>query len=271
MNTDIQKERYKSIRKANELIQKSRFDLTTQQQKVVLYLISQITPFDEDFKQYEFDIREFCKVCGIDYDNGGNYELLKQQIKKIADKSIWVKLGDDDGETLLRWIEKPYINKKSGIIRIKLDNDMKPFLLKLKKNYTQYDLLYTLHFKSKYSIRLYELIKSIHYNDLETYKRIYSIEEIRRLLGVEDGKLLEWKNLKARVLNTAIEEVNKYSDKNVSLDCIKRVNKVVGIELTITSKDSIDALNILADIEKEMDGQISFFDDGEPKEEDNND
>lgn len=148
---------------------------------------------------------------------------------------------------------------------------MKPFLLKLKKNYTQYDLLYTLHFKSKYSIRLYELIKSIHYNDLETYKRIYSIEEIRRLLGVEDGKLLEWKNLKARVLNTAIEEVNKYSDKNVSLDCIKRVNKVVGIELTITSKDSIDALNILADIEKEMDGQISFFDDGEPKEEDNND
>ena len=140
---------------------------------------------------------------------------------------------------------------------------MKPFLLKLKKNYTQYDLLYTLHFKSKYSFRLYELIKSIHYNDLETYKRIYSIDEIRKLLGVEEGKLLEWKNLKARVLNPAIDEVNKYSDKNISLETVKRVNKVVGIELTITSKDTLDAINILADIEREMDGQLSFFDEKE--------
>ena len=62
---------------------------------VVLYLISQITPFDEDFKQYEFDIREFCKVCGIDYDNGGNYELLKQQImaKNMCISTLALLLG----------------------------------------------------------------------------------------------------------------------------------------------------------------------------------
>lgn len=262
MGKDIEKARYKSIRKANELIQKSRFDLTTQQQKVVLYLISQITPFDEDFKKYEFDIREFCKVCGVDYDNGGNYELIKQQIKKIADKSVWIKLENEE-ETLLRWIEKPYINKKSGKIKIKLDEDMKPYLLQLKKNYTQYDLIYTLHFKSKYSIRLYEVIKSIHYNELETFKRYYTIEEIRSLLGVEDGKLLDWKNLRARVLQTAITEINNYSDKHIEPEWIKRGNKVVGVEFTITSKNIVDRLNVLADIDKEMKGQISFFDDRE--------
>lgn len=258
MRTEIENMRYKSVRKANDLIQKSRFDLSIQQQKIVLYLISQITPFDEDFKMYEFDIIEFCKVCGIDYDSGRNYELLKKQIKAIADKSIWLKLGNE--ETLLRWIEKPYINKKSGKIKIKLDEDMKPYLLQLKENYTQYELIYTLHFKSKYTIRLYELIKSIHYKELEVYKRYYTIEEIRILLGVEDGKLTEFKNLKARVLNPAIEEINRYSEKNIVPEWVKRGNKVVGVDLVITSKDTINMINILGDIEKEMNGQISFFD-----------
>ena len=56
------------------------------------------------------------------------------------DKSVWIKL-DEDEETLLRWIEKPYVNKKSGTIKIRLDEDMKPFLLQLKENFTQYELL----------------------------------------------------------------------------------------------------------------------------------
>lgn len=261
MEKEIHKLRYKSVRKANELIQQSRFDLSTQQQKVVLYLISQISPADEDFKMYEFDIVEFCKVCGIDYDSGRNYELIKQQIKKIADKSIWIKIENE--ETLLRWIEKPYINKKSGKIKIKLDEDMKPYLLQLKKNFTQYDLIFTLQFKSKYTIRLYELIKSIHYKELYAYKRYYTIEEIRTLLGVEEGKLEDFKNLKARVLVPAINEINRYSDKNIEAEWIKKGKKVVGVELTIMSKDSIDSLNVIVDIEKEMDGQLSFFDDKE--------
>ena len=113
--------RDKSVVKANDLIQKSRFSLSLLQQKIVLYLISQITAFDTDFKEYEFDIREFCQVCGIDFDNGGNYGYLKEQIKAIADKSLWIKIQDE--ETLLRWIEKPYINKKNGTIRIRLDDN----------------------------------------------------------------------------------------------------------------------------------------------------
>ena len=132
--------RNKTVVKANQLIQKSRFNLSLQQQKIVLYLISQITPYDEDFKLYEFSIVEFCKVCGIDETNGKNYRDLKQAIKEIADKSVWIEIAEDE-ETIVRWIEKPYINKKDGVIKIRLDNDMKPFLLQLKENFTQYELL----------------------------------------------------------------------------------------------------------------------------------
>ena len=142
--------RNKMVVKANDLIQKSRFDLSLQQQKIILFLISHIEPSDKEFKLYEFSVIDFCQVCGIDYTAGKNYKDIKKAIKEIADKSVWIKTQDDE-ETLLRWVEKPYINKNSGTIKIRLDEDMKPYLLQLKKNFTQYELIYTLQFKSKYT------------------------------------------------------------------------------------------------------------------------
>lgn len=249
-----QEQKYLEIRKntvvkANDLIQKSRFSLSLQQQKVVLYLISQITPNDEDFKLYEFSIVEFCKVCGIDYDSGKNYADLKAAIKEIADKSVWIRLANGK-QTLVRWIEKPYIDDNSGIVQIKLDADMKPYLLQLKENFTQYELLWTLNFKSKYTIRLYELVKSIHYHELDTYSREFELEELRRMLGAETYKT--YQTFKVRVLEPSIEEVNQYSDKNVSYEPIKNGRAVSKIRLTITTKDTLDRIKLQSEIEREF-------------------
>lgn len=238
------------VRKANALIQKSRYNLSTQQQKILLYLISQIRPYDEDFKLYEFDILDFCKVCGIDSTSGKNYETLKQQIKQIADKSYWITLEDGDTETLLRWIEKPYIKKRSGVIQIRLDNDMRPFLLKLKEHYTKYELIYTLRFRCKYSIRLYELIKSVHFHDLDPYTVRYTVEDLAGLIGAERYK--EYRDFKHRALLPAVQEINEFSDKTLTYTEIKTGRKVTAIELVISSKDSFEIIKLRDRIEKEL-------------------
>lgn len=249
--------RNRTVVKANELIQKSRFNLSLQQQKIVLFLISQITAFDEEFKLYEFNIVDFCKVCGIDETSGKNYNDLKQAIKEIADKSLWIKIEDE--ETLLRWIEKPYLNRNSGVIKIRLDEDMKPYLLQLKQNFTQYELLWTLKFKSKYSIRLYELIKSIHYDEREEYRRTYKLEELKRILGAETYST--YQTFKTRALIPAIDEINRYSDKTLSYNVIKEGKSVSKIELLISSKDVAERLRLHGEIEKEFGlTQMSLFD-----------
>ena len=92
--------RNKKVRKSNELIQKSRFNLSLQQQKIILFLISQITPYDEEFKTYHFNIIEFCNICGIDIKGGKSYEELKDNIKAIADKSMWITLPDNKNKDL---------------------------------------------------------------------------------------------------------------------------------------------------------------------------
>lgn len=256
-NNDTLEIRSKSIRKSNDLITKSRFDLSIQQQKILLYIIAQIKPYDEDFKTYSFSIQEFCRVCGIS-SSGKNYSDLKAAIKGIRDKSVWVTMPDGK-ESLLAWIEKAKIDGGNGTVEIRLDDDLKPFLLQLKENYTQYELIYTLNFQSKYTIRLYELIKCIHYHDLERYSRVYSISELKTLLGAETYKTTQ--HFKDRVIAPSVSEINEYSDKMVSYSFIKTGRAYTDIEFTIWSKETLEALKIRDAIEKRMGvSQMTFYD-----------
>ena len=115
-------ERCEMVVKSNDLIQKSRFSLTTNQQKIILYLISKLKYNDTDFMECKVDIKDFCRVCGIDLSNGRRYNELKNSIKQIADKSIWIEKENGD-ETLLRWIEKPTIHKNDGNTGCEADTD----------------------------------------------------------------------------------------------------------------------------------------------------
>ena len=255
---DLWREASKKVNKSNDLIQRSRFNLSLQEQKIILYLISQITPYDHEFKLYEFNIIDFCKVCGIDPDGGKNYRDIKAAIKTVADQSVWIHINEDE-ETLLRWIEKPYINKNSGTIRIRLDEDMKPYLLELKANFTSYELIYTLRFRSKYTLRLYELINSIHFRPLEEYVRTYDLEELKRLMGAETYKT--YQTFKTRALNMAVNEINQYSDKNLRYEPVKQGRSVVAIRLYITSKDTMERLQLAVETEKEFGwDQMSLWD-----------
>ena len=233
--------------KANELIQKSRFNLSVQQQKIVLYLISKVSQFDDDFKLYEFSIVDFCRIAGIENVSGRSYLEVKDAIKEIADKSLWIRL-ENGQETLLRWIEKPYIDEKNGTIQIKLDKDMKPYLLQLKANFTKYEMLWTMNFKSKYSIRLYELMKSVHYRPIKPFTVDYKLDELRKMLGAENYKT--YQEFKVRVLEAAINEINASSDIVLHYEPIKKSRSVYRIQITVKSKEQMEVLEARADIER---------------------
>lgn len=219
---------YKVV-KSNDLIQKSRFDLTTQEQKIILYLISKIRPEDTELHEYEFSIVDFCKICGIDYANGKNYGNIKKTIKSLNDKSIWVTLKDG-GETTIRWIERPYINKNSGAIKIKLDELMKPYLLQLQERFTQYELLYTLPMKSQYAIRFYELLKSYEWKKTAEME----IDDLKRMLNAEH--YTRFYDFKKKVLEISMKEIADYTDLNVDYTLQKTGKQFTRIIFHISTK-----------------------------------
>ena len=253
-------DRDKLVVKSNDLIQKSRFSLTVQQQRVILYLISKIGYGDEDFREYEFDVKDFCRVCGLYDDSGKYYTELKRQIKEIRDKSMWIEISEGE-EVLLSWLERAQISRNSGKIKVRLSEDMKPYLLQLRDNFTKYEIAYVLCMRSKYSIRLYELVKSIHYMEQETYVRTFTVEDLRRRLDA--GTYPRFCNFNQRVLKPAVQEVNTYTDKEISYKPVKRGQKVETIELTIRTKDAVDRLKTRIMIDEQLGPEQMSLWDGE--------
>lgn len=254
-NSEIMEKRGYLVVKSNTLIQKSRFSLSTQAQKCILYIISKIVPEDMDFKEVDFKISEFCEVCGLDKNNGANYKYIKQTLKEIRDKSIWVEL-QDGSENTLSWINSVNISRQSGTVKLKIDDLMKPYLLQLSEKFTRYELLYTLAMKSQYSIRLYELLKSYEWK----YGVEFEIEELKRLLDAENYK--RFPDFKRYVLDIAMRELEAYSDLNIQYDIIKVGRKYGKIRFNIKlKKDMSERMKTWCNIEERINHkQLSLLD-----------
>lgn len=249
MTTDERMEILKSreylVVKGNELIQQNRFELSLSEQKTIAFICSMIKPIpaiDRANKvpfqlDYEFNIRDYCKVCGIDYNNGKNYADVKATLKKLSDRSQW--LDDGNGEVLVRWLAKVRTNKKSGKALVELDRDLVPFLFDLGQKFTQYQLYNILAMKSAFSVRIYELIKSYSFQKSKTLE----VDELKRLLMVDDVKSYNnFADFKKRVLDKAQEEINELTDLNIYFEPITKGRKVVKVKFRIEQKNPIEKM-----------------------------
>jgi len=253
------RDRYSMVRKSNDLIQRYRADLNSPQFKITMYLIAKAYTFDEN-SEYTFDIQDFCRCCGLDDDSGGNYKRLKEEIKKLKDKSLWYEVyGNPDIEVTMSIINKAWIYKKSGKIKLRIDDDMKPYILKLKESwelqgipYTQFALLYTLPMKSRYSIRLYELLKSwekagTHYWDIEELKKLLNAETYERTA-----------DFNRKVLKVAQSEINELTDITISYEFEKEERSFKFVHFTIKPKEVDERLKVDEVIFTQLDGQLGL-------------
>lgn len=234
---EIQTARERWVKKANALITQSRFRLSVTAQKIMVYLISKIEPGDAAFKPYSFSLNEFCQVCGDIEPGGKNYKLLKDALIELIRNPIgWVTLPNEH-ETILTWIEPPDLDIKGGVLELQIGKKLAPFLLELKSHFTQYQLCYTLKFRSRYSFRLYELCAPLQYHDEKEFRRSYTVDEMKSILGGEIYS--RYCDFNTRVLKPACREINEYSNKHVEIIPHKatgRGGKVERLELVITAK-----------------------------------
>lgn len=233
---NIEKKKGYIVVKGNELIQKNRFELSLTEQKTVAYICSMIQPMQKSESgfqlEYDFNIREYCKICDIAYDSGKNYTFVKDTLKKLRDKSMWLTLPDGS-ETTVGWLAKATTNKKSGIAHIKLDEDMVPYLFDLKQKFTQYQLYNVLGMKSAFSVRIYELMKSYSFR----HTIIFELNELKELLMVEHVKsYVNYKDFRVKVLEKAQTEINELTDINIEFEPIKTGRKVTSIKFIIEEK-----------------------------------
>jgi plasmid replication initiation protein len=268
-NIQIEKHREYKVVKDNRLLQcvtQRRYELSVLEQKALGFILSLIKPDEQGSVQkppqtkYTFDIRLFCKVCNIDYDNGKNYKNVRDALEKLADNGFWLDEGAA-GKFYFEWIHSPRITPKSGKITIRISEDVMPYLINLQERFTQYELYQILALKGSYSIALYELFKS------HAFKRriVLGLEEIKQYLGVS-GKYEEYKNFRRQLIEPALKEINEYTDINVSWQPIKKGRFYIAIAFTIATKEKWEGLEAyrktmaeLHNIKHGIDGQTNIY------------
>lgn len=226
-----EQERNHLVVKHNSIIQKTRYSLSTQQQKVLLYTISKIQPGDDDFKEYEFDLKDLCVLFGIE-SHGNTYANFRDSIKELADASFWL-LDKERNSVLVRWFSKVIVSNDNTKVNIRFDADLKPWLLELAGQFTSYELSNTLLMKSKYSIRIYEILKS--YEAIGMYKT--DIEAFKIILDCADNFAV-FKDFRRRVLDVAMAEINEYSDLQVEFTPLRTNRAFTHLIFTINRKDA---------------------------------
>lgn len=236
---EINKRREYLVVKSNELIQKTRFALSLPEQKTVAYICSMIKPIDAIDRakhtpfqlDYEFNIRDYCKVCGIDYNNGKNYNDIKAVLLHLAERTMW--LNDGNEEVTVRWLSKARINKRSGRVKISIDEDLAPYLFDLKERFAQYQLYNILSMKSAFSVRLYEILKSYAFQR----SKAFDIDELKEMLMVSEIKSYhDFSLFRKNVLEKAQTEINSMTDLKIGFEAIKKGRKVIKIKFRIQEK-----------------------------------
>ena len=234
------------VAKANEFILHSRYDLSTMEQRIIACMISMLDSRSEDdgdeLLNCELDINTFCELCKIE--KRGSIKYLKEVTKGLRDKSFWIESSQGVMETF-SWVDKVKIDENAGKILLRFSNDMKPYLLNLNTDFTAYKLPMVLRFGSRYTNIIFDLVYAEFGRKYRTSGSLeISVDEMKSRVQIKKSKStnkivnqnINFKNLRVRIIEPAINEINMFTDIMVDVDYIKKVRKVETIRFNFRHK-----------------------------------
>ena len=170
------------VSQSNKLIE-SRYNLNLTEQRLILAMISMISPEDV-----------------LEIKNKDIYNEVKKITESIMTKVI--KIKDPEGLLQINWISSARYNDDSGTVTLKFDPSLKPYLLNIKDNYTKFGI--TAKFRSFYTTRIYLLVKQYE----RIGKRVVLVDFLKELFPQYPA----YKDIKRRILIPAQKEISTLSD-----------------------------------------------------------
>lgn len=232
-NDDLMEQRGMFVAQRNDLIVKADYDLSARELKIMDYLISLIKPDDKEFNVVHTSLYKIAKILGLKR-SGQTYNQISENIRELRRKEVMILGKGDKGRsvTITGWISEPTFHD-NGQVEILISEKFMPFLLDLRNtgNYTQHLLFDTVKLDSKYSIRLYKLMREANKDNGRTCPTLKgSPEELKVKLSAPES--YSWSDLRKNVLLPAIKEINlEIDDMDLQLNTGKRGRSVVHVEI----------------------------------------
>lgn len=259
------------IVKKNPLIN-ARYKLSLYELRIFNFLISEIGRNDNDIKERKMIISEIVKECNID--SGNMYRDIQKALVRLQSRVI--EIEDNEEWKMFSIFHKATMkkNKKGDYkneVLFKLSDEIKPYLLDLKNNFSVSEYSFSRKLNSNYAVRFYEIsLEYLRKNTICIY--VLSVSKIKYMFRIE-GKFARFDNFKARVLNPAKKEINEKTNLNFNFEVIPSDNnksKIEKIKFIVSRKNEKKELvkkideekievNILDEEEQELFNQVVAY------------
>lgn len=178
---------------------------------------------------------DFAEVFGLS-ESGQVYEALREAAERLYERSIrrvWNRKGRVIEENM-RWVWMARYAKGEGTVTLGFSPTIAPYLTLLHTEFTRFKLKQIGRIGSFYGIRLYELCAQFR----KAGERTIALDRLREMLDLGD-KYKAIDNLRRRVIDPAVAEINRHTDLRVTVTPQRKGRRVIGFHFDIVQDDQL--------------------------------
>ncbi|MCF9034699.1 replication initiation protein RepM [Acinetobacter nectaris] len=170
-------------------------------------------------------------------DRHAAYKALKEAALNLFERQFSFKEEHENtgkmGTVKSRWVSRIKYIDELAILEVTFSPDVVPLITRLEKHFTSYKLKQVSQLTSKYAIRLYEIL--IAWREIGKTP-VINLADFRAQLGLEVTEYTAMNNFKKRVLEPALDQINKLTDITVEYDQFKDGRVISGIQFKLKLK-----------------------------------
>ena len=214
--------------KKNELVSKASYRMDHHEQLLFISVLSEINSKDHisDKNMYKINLAKVANEADIS--SKSFYSSAKKAIQKLKRREV--SIPQENGKIIVtNFIQSYEYHDGEGEISIQFSNQILPYISHIRDSFVSYKLKQVAKFKSSYSVRIYEIL--IQRLDISHIRKI-ELNEVRELFKLSQS-YNTYGNIKKKIINPAVIDINTYSDINVTYKEVKEGKKVIALEFHI--------------------------------------
>ena len=213
----------------HNVITNARHELTAVQLDIYFMMLSRLKPGDSKDTKYLISVKEVEDLTGRQW----NYQQLREATAGLIGKVF--EIEEEDGLLQVALMSSAKYLRGQGKIQLSITEDLKPYLVDLKNNFTSFQLFCVLSMTSKYAKWMY--VQFSRWKDVGFL--MYEVEQLKYRLNLKDPnskapeQYKQWGQFRTNVLEPAIKQINELSDLRVSYTIEKKGKSIHKLNFTI--------------------------------------